>query len=258
MRLCAITGGSWCPNCRYKTEAKLHDILIKAYPTTKRQAKFNFVRNPLTGKQLPFDFWIKGEHIIIELDGPQHFVQVANWQTPEETQRRDVFKAVTVVRKGYFLIRLLQEDVIRDKWHPKTFLKTIADLIDERKKCIDTIVTSQTVIPTVPTTAVAETTPSKSEITEAATSSSTEPQGHDAPVQSPSSNVPISPNPVAQTILPASKVKYRIICISRRDKFFNDEYAGKLMSLVDNPSFVPTLVPTVDVSTEVDNDDDPC
>ena len=30
--------------------------------------------------------------IIIELDGPQHFIQIMNWKSPEETRKGDIYK----------------------------------------------------------------------------------------------------------------------------------------------------------------------
>lgn len=32
------------------------------------------------------------EDIKLELDGQQHFIQISNWESPEETQENDNFK----------------------------------------------------------------------------------------------------------------------------------------------------------------------
>ena len=52
-KLCHITDGSWCPNCRYKTEEKLTKFLKQIYPTIKIQSKYDWCKNI---KHLPFDF----------------------------------------------------------------------------------------------------------------------------------------------------------------------------------------------------------
>lgn len=119
-----ITGkGVWCPVCRHKTEAKLFEWLRDNRYDVKRQAKFEWCRNFKTGHYLPFDFVIG--NILIELDGPQHFKQVSNWQSPQKTQLYDRRKERLANQNGYSIIRLLQEDVLIDrpasKW--KSLLK---------------------------------------------------------------------------------------------------------------------------------------
>jgi very-short-patch-repair endonuclease len=51
---------------------------------------------------------------IIELDGPQHFTQVANWRAPELQQQQDLFKTKCANENGYSVIRVLQTDVAND------------------------------------------------------------------------------------------------------------------------------------------------
>lgn len=54
--------------------------------------------------------------IIIELDGVQHYQHVAYFNRPvEETQRVDFFKMQCAFNAGYIVIRILQEDVCRDR-----------------------------------------------------------------------------------------------------------------------------------------------
>jgi hypothetical protein len=106
--------GYGCSNCKHKTELKLYNFLELYYPT-KRQIKFDWCINEKTNKKLPFDFIIEQFKIIIELDGLQHFQQVSNWQNPLFTQERDKFKMKKALEKGYFIIRILQDDVRFDK-----------------------------------------------------------------------------------------------------------------------------------------------
>lgn len=76
---------------------------------------------------LPFDFFIPERNVIIEMDGGQHFKQVSNWLSPEETLRRDIFKMQKAEEAGYRVIRVLQEDVYRGgrEWFIETLLPEI-------------------------------------------------------------------------------------------------------------------------------------
>jgi very-short-patch-repair endonuclease len=65
---------------------------------------------------LPFDFCVEEYKIIIELDGPQHFQQIANWSSPEEQFKKDKYKEKCANENGYSVIRLLQEDVFYDTY----------------------------------------------------------------------------------------------------------------------------------------------
>jgi very-short-patch-repair endonuclease len=112
-KLCHITDGSWCPNCRYKTEEKLTKTLQQIYPNIKIQAKYHWCKNI---KHLPFDFVLEEQKIIIECDGEQHWKQVAKWKTPEHNRNRDLYKIKCANENGYSVIRIVQEDVFKDKY----------------------------------------------------------------------------------------------------------------------------------------------
>ncbi len=96
---------SGCPFCKNKTEGILKVFLEKHFETTA-QAKF-----PWSQKKR-YDFVIG--HTIIELDGAQHFRQVANWQSPEIQRQNDINKTIMANANGYCVIRLLQEDVFNN------------------------------------------------------------------------------------------------------------------------------------------------
>ena len=66
-------------------------------------------------KKYRFDFLIKHCKVIVEIDGDQHFDQVRNWKSPEETTELDVMKMKHAISEGYMLIRLYQPDVLKDK-----------------------------------------------------------------------------------------------------------------------------------------------
>ena len=118
--------GSWCPHCNTKTESKLFEFLQPIYPSVISQFKKSWCKNKSC---LPFDFCIPELKIIIELDGEQHFRQVGKWKSPEETQKRDLYKEKCATENSYHVIRLLQEDVWRDKYDWKnTLIETIATI----------------------------------------------------------------------------------------------------------------------------------
>lgn len=112
-KLCHITDGSWCPNCRYKTEDIVYDKLKTNYPLIQRQYKVDWCKDK---KHLPFDFVIKERKIIIEIDGVQHWKQVAKWKTPEYNRKRDLYKMKCANDNGFSVIRILQEDVFKNKY----------------------------------------------------------------------------------------------------------------------------------------------
>jgi hypothetical protein len=67
---------SWCPMCLKKTEMKISKWLSNKFPDLKiiKEAKFDWCCSPESGKNFPFDFYIPFLKLIIEIDGPQHFV----------------------------------------------------------------------------------------------------------------------------------------------------------------------------------------
>ena len=105
--------GNNCPHCKNKTEQKLYDALKPLYPSLITQFKQEWCKK---ARYLPFDLCIPEDKIIIELDGIQHFRQVSNWNSPEETLENDLFKEKCANDNGYSVIRILQEDVFRDKY----------------------------------------------------------------------------------------------------------------------------------------------
>jgi very-short-patch-repair endonuclease len=87
--------------------------LVIYYSTLKRQFKVEWCKNI---KHLPFDFVIEERKIIIELDGKQHFEQIGNWSSPEETRMNDIFKMKCANENGFSVIRILQKDVYKNKY----------------------------------------------------------------------------------------------------------------------------------------------
>jgi very-short-patch-repair endonuclease len=119
--------GQGCSYCKHKTEKKLYDALQSIYPSLIRQFKRDWCINK---RYLPFDFCIPEHKIIIELDGRQHFIQVSNWTSPEETLKNDKYKQESANKNGYSVIRLLQENVFYDTYD---WIKDLYEAIEEIK-----------------------------------------------------------------------------------------------------------------------------
>lgn len=127
-----VSGGTWCPLCKKKTEKKLYDWLVKTYPNLviKREQTFAWCANPETNRKLPYDFYINSLKLIIELDGPQHFRQIHNWEPPEEVKVKDRYKEMCATINSVTIIRLLQEDVLKDVNNWEANLIDMLDRID--------------------------------------------------------------------------------------------------------------------------------
>lgn len=113
-----------CPKCRYKTEAKFFEKMLSKYPELMRQFTAEWCKNI---RVLPFDFALQFLKILFEIDGPHHFRQVSNWTPPDEVQARDQYKMECAKENGYSVIRLVQEDVLFDKWD---WFTAVCELVD--------------------------------------------------------------------------------------------------------------------------------
>ena len=70
--------------------------------------------------------------IIVELDGPQHFgISIGKWKTSEHNKSRDVYKMKCARENGYSIIRILQEDVWKNKFD---WLQELNNAMDKIKK----------------------------------------------------------------------------------------------------------------------------
>jgi very-short-patch-repair endonuclease len=121
--------GVGCPFCVNKTEGILFEKIQPVYTTLITQFKRDFCKKR---SYLPFDFCIPELKIIIELDGPQHFIQVSNWSMPEEQFENDVYKQRCANDNGYSVIRLLQKDVFNDNYD---WVNKLCETIENLKKC---------------------------------------------------------------------------------------------------------------------------
>lgn len=119
---------SWCPLCKNKTEAKLHDWLKSQYEVTY-QPKYEWCKKK---QKLPYDFAIEEFKILIELDGDQHFQDFDHWDSDyKEVQANDKFKMLKALQNGYSIIRIYQPDVLNDTIDWKTIIQELITLKDE-------------------------------------------------------------------------------------------------------------------------------
>ena len=119
-----------CPNCINKTEYKFYEKIKEIYPTIKRQYKVEWCKNKFC---LPYDFAIEELKIIIELDGQQHFTQVSNWTSPGIQIEKDKYKIKCANENKYSVIRLLQEDILKDNFDWLTDIQeSISKIINEK------------------------------------------------------------------------------------------------------------------------------
>lgn len=124
MRLISITGekSTWCPTCKNKTEKKFLKWFTNKYNyNIIHQSKYDWCKNDKTNKYLPFDFAIDELKLIIEIDGEQHFKQVAKWTSPEKIFERDIYKMKKAKDNNYSIIRIYQYDIYKNinSWKTK-------------------------------------------------------------------------------------------------------------------------------------------
>lgn len=123
----------WCPNCVNKTESFLYDWFSENLEyDTSRSYRPSWCKTK-DGKLLfSFDIFIHNTNLIVELDGEQHFKPIKGWKSnPEEVQSRDFYKMTKALENGYTIIRLLQEDVYKNKNDWENSLKSAIRQYDE-------------------------------------------------------------------------------------------------------------------------------
>ena len=109
-----LTAPSRFPSCGCQTasrgEKKIQELLEKhSIPFTKEKV-FPSCKNPKTGKELRFDFYVDNSYLI-EYDGEQHFKESKNsWEPLEEVQYRDELKNQWCKENNIPLIRIPYTD----------------------------------------------------------------------------------------------------------------------------------------------------
>jgi very-short-patch-repair endonuclease len=107
---------SWCPICVNKTEKLINSFLLSIYSSTIFQYKTDWCRSIKTNRYFPFDFFIPELKLIIELDGHHHFEYVSCFKNNvNDNQDRDVYKSLLALQNGISMIRIVQDDVWKNK-----------------------------------------------------------------------------------------------------------------------------------------------
>jgi very-short-patch-repair endonuclease len=121
-----IGKGSGCPSCFLKTERKLYEWCCKHFKDVIQTFTLKGLKSK-KDRPLRFDILINGHKVILELDGPQHFVQVSDWDDYRETQNTDIIKMNFAESEGYKIIRIYQPDVLNasDDWLDRVLLPEI-------------------------------------------------------------------------------------------------------------------------------------
>jgi very-short-patch-repair endonuclease len=121
---------SGCPTCKHKTERKLFEYLLKLIPDIR-------MGDRIICPGRVFDIVSHDRKVIFELDGPQHFVIIPLWKNdPDANQDADVHKMKMAISKGYRIIRVLQEDVLK---HDEAWLDTHLKPLIERGEPVEYI-----------------------------------------------------------------------------------------------------------------------
>lgn len=126
----SVSAGYRCACTKNKTETKVKQHLAEKYSkeyNVQYQAKYDWCKNESGIRHLPFDFALVSKDnpdlkYIIEIDGPQHFIQILNWKSPELTQIQDKHKECLALENNYKVIRLKQEEIWMEKFDWKTEL----------------------------------------------------------------------------------------------------------------------------------------
>ena len=124
---------SECTVCTLKTEKRMLKYLTETYSdyTIIRNPRFNWCVNPNSGKVLPFDILIKELNLIIEIDGEQHFKYVEFFKNDViKNQNRDLYKMRIAKENGFTLIRIVQMDILYDRFDWRTELHEFIKVYD--------------------------------------------------------------------------------------------------------------------------------
>ena len=101
-----VTSGQWCSSCVNKTETHVFETLRdKGYDVGEKSNRKMFKT------KYRYDIIIDDKKLIVEVDGPQHFRQVSNWGSYEETYKTDIYKEELAYKNGYRVVRISQEYV---------------------------------------------------------------------------------------------------------------------------------------------------
>ena len=76
------------------------------------------------------------------MDGAQHFIQIMKWKSPEEQRKMDYYKQKQANINGFSVIRIIQEDVLFDRFDWSNKLLEAIRLIQESQQTINIYLSS--------------------------------------------------------------------------------------------------------------------
>lgn len=125
----------WCKFCpkdikvsKWKGENKLYNYLNSKYNVT-----FQFNKHWCNKKK--FDYCLEEYNILIELDGEQHFSTIKKkWGGVQKQLENDSYKMKLANDNKYSVVRILQNDVMYDKYNWKEELDNNINIIINEKK----------------------------------------------------------------------------------------------------------------------------
>ena len=114
-------GGTWCSNCTYKTQTIVAEFLGEHF-SVKMESTYNWCKNS-KGNLCRYDVEVSEKNCLIEVDGPQHFVDMPRWHSVATTvQENDIFKMKAALLNNMRVIRISQVDVWDNLFPWKTLL----------------------------------------------------------------------------------------------------------------------------------------
>ena len=133
-----VNSGSLGCGCRFKSEQMVRDYLSRKFNVVS--ARFDWCRNKKgSGYILPFDMQLENKHIIIEVDGEQHFTPDHYFYRTSSYQlacTHDRLKEDLAMKKGYGVIRILQTEVWNDENNWGQRLMDAIDYVAVNKPCV--------------------------------------------------------------------------------------------------------------------------
>ncbi len=98
--------GGGCPACRNKTEGLVVEFVRSLGYAVTPQKSFEWCKYTGSTRKAPFDLHVPEKGMLIEVDGPQHHMQVWNWTPPDVQFQRDCHKACLALAHGLTVIRI--------------------------------------------------------------------------------------------------------------------------------------------------------
>lgn len=111
-----LSSGTWCPQCRYKTEAFCNTVVRALFPKYefRKTRQLEWLRSPTTGNHLELDIFNPELRLAVEYNGSQHDIPVEFYggeAALERIQSRDGMKADACEKNDVSLVIVREIDV---------------------------------------------------------------------------------------------------------------------------------------------------